>query len=391
MQLAVLLFAVACALPGKGCLKKAMPVMPNNLALAIAAILTGCYGNHICEEDWVGDEAKLVEKHFKFLESLYQVLGSKNFGKSFGSECFKQAFPAVNAMSRTAIVAKIMAITRWLRRKGYNMKTGERLTAAVKALIKLIAAESPATDLEMPAKGMPSEGSGSGSLPVRRRLTHKVSDESVYSVPGQGVPAAGRKLSCQPSEESDEGVLALYGQGRSKPAPLPTKDLEVISSDDDQAIAGLCEDITKKRPASSQKGSVKKKPAAQAEPEKAVEPEVAEEAEKALPKEGTQPEEGLPAEGRVLKRPALQLLESQGSWRESASFGFVMMTKASQKSYIRAKASVHSKPYCLVNVTAGSCADHKALITTLFEFAQGANLTKEIVVAERNGLIAMHG
>ena len=158
-------------------------------------------------------------------------------------------------MARDAIVAKIMVITTWLRRKGYNMKTGERYTAAVKVLLKLITAESPATDFEMPAKGMPSEGSGSGSLPVRRRLTHKVSEESVYSVPGQGMPATGRKLSCQPSEESDEGVLALYGQGRSKPAPLPTKDLEVTSSDDDQAIAGLCEDITKKRPASSQKGS----------------------------------------------------------------------------------------------------------------------------------------
>ena len=85
------------------------------------------------------------------------------------------------------------------------------------------------------------------------------------------------------------------------------------------------------------------------------------------------------------------LLVGAGAWEPSFSFGLMKLTRATGKSYIQAKEKEACKPYCLVNVMGGSCKDHKALGEQLLRFAKAAGLTKEMVVAERDSMIAREG
>ena len=105
----------------------------------------------------------------------------------------------------------------------------------------------------------------------------------------------------------------------------------------------------------------------------------------ALPATGQAPA-ALPATGTGPKKHAVII--AGNAWERSESFGWLKLTKATAKSYIVCKENWGDKPTCLVNVMGSSCFDHKAVAEELLEFAKGPGLDKDLVVAERNGIIS---
>ena len=92
---------------------------------------------------------------------------------------------------------------------------------------------------------------------------------------------------------------------------------------------------------------------------------------------------GASVPAAVLKKPAVaasaagqEMVTELKGWLVSASFGEVKATRASQKSYIQARATASDKPYCLVNIEGKAGVDHKKIVGELVVFAQGAGLNK---------------
>ena len=93
----------------------------------------------------------------------------------------------------------------------------------------------------------------------------------------------------------------------------------------------------------------------------------------------------VPAAGHVQKTEAVaagqEVATELKGWLVSASFGEVKATRASQKSYIQARATASGKPYCLVNIEGKAGVDHRRVVDELV-----AGLNKAQVIAERDAL-----
>ena len=101
--------------------------------------------------------------------------------------------------------------------------------------------------------------------------------------------------------------------------------------------------------------------------------------------------EGMKKPAAAVKKPAAKTWTASSKpteWQSSASFGFLICTKATEKSYIQAKPDLSAKPYCLVNVQGSGGVDHAAVVDQLMEYAKQAGLDKAKVVKAKKSLLA---
>ena len=344
-----LLTSLLLSLPEKG-----MPVIstlkkkPENLqqveklkqqqadVLRLQNVLKSHFPNGIHDNMFVGTEDELGQKHQGFFEAWYVVASKAT--KEQERKAAQQAFPKCPPSYVESLINKARAVRKHVLKKGKNMKTGILMAPWCKQLLAVLSSGNSA---------LPEKGTGKVSaLPVRTSFGSNCSS----SCSGSQVKAAadGGPVPClEKAEESSDSELQLLSQNTALTVASSPASQKVIP-----LVGGLAEEDILEPEASSAK-----KPAAK------------------------------------LKRPASVILHSHvgQAWKPSSSFGFLKATLATEKSYIQNKASLSSKPSCLVNVQGKAGVNHHKIIQELLEFAQQAGLTKAQVVEKKNSMLSKSG
>ena len=367
---------------------------PGCNAHTLAQVLKGHYGDSPSEVEFIGQAEAFIVKHFDGLKAMMEIC--KYLNKELGRAALSKAWPSLPKSSRETILTKLQGVYSFVRKKSHNVKSGARTSEALLALIALQAPSSWVPNLE----GLPAQAKAAATAAPQAK--------------------ASRALKVQVSAEDPEEIASLYGVG---PAPKKHKAaaevVEVGSSQEtpkgaswwseaDQCLvrmSGSCLEQAKMQEGSDgfaiaqwpdgsteqterpnlcaqqlPTTSSKKKPAACKKLAAA-----AADTQDAAP--------ALPVTGTTGHGSAV--LVGGGAWVPSLSFGFMKLTNATGKSYIQAKGTtvpgIVAKPWCLVNVQGGSCKDHKAVAEQLLQFAKAGGLTKDMVVAERDGIISREG
>jgi len=324
-----------------------VPTMPvasdNNVQVEHLSSLVTAHFKDMSEHVWLGDPEEVGKRHWQFLKIWFAATqGALNI--EVERKAFSKAFPKVKDWG--PITSKLRAIRKMLVKKHKNMKTGSNTPFWVKELCGVLCSSLPA-------------GSGNSQK----------EEDSLADMPS-GLPGGGKKpsVAVAPVEEM---VLSQMSVGSST-VTEGVLNLSVQKSHEsiDSASSAAPSPSTKKRPAAASlpaAGHVKKKPSVAGD--------------------------SLPAAGHVKKKPSVaasaagqEVATELKGWLVSASFGEVKATRASQKSYIQARATASDKPYCLVNIEGKAGVDHRKIVDELVVFAQGAGLNKAQVIAEREAL-----
>ena len=238
---------------------------------------------------------------------------------------FKNACPSLGDHDVKQIVNTLHNYKAWLQRKKRNLKNGDRTHPIVLDLVSLVA-------------GKPEEGNKVGTKPEQaepsaplRRLKTKT---NVENTEGKVSP-----IIVAPNFLEDNQSVA------SKPAEGSIEEI-VSSSSEIVPLQELC----KKRPAAKMPA---KRPASQ---------------------------------NSTKEKPAKA--QKGDCWCASQSFGFLKVTKASEKAYIQAREEKGKNPFCLVNVAVGKRDLQNQIMAKLLEEAKKPGLTKAQLVEIKNNLLA---
>ena len=327
--------------------KPVVPTMPvatdNSVQVEHLSSLVTAHFKDMSEHMWVGDPEEVGKRHWQFLKIWFSATqGALNI--ELERKAFSKAFPKVKDWN--PITSKLRAIRKMLLKKNKNMKTGSNTPFWVKELCAVL------------SSSFHSGGTSSSSSQI----------EAAPDCMPSGLPEGGKKssVSAAPVEDMKEIQLSQMSIGSS------TVTEGVLALDCPATPKTSIESVSSGSP-----GSTKKRPAGASVPAAVLK----------------KPAVAFSAADHVLKKPAVaasaagqEVATELKGWLVSASFGEVKATRASQKSYIQARATARDKPYCLVNIEGKAGVDHKKIVEELIVFAQGAGLNKAQVIAERDSL-----
>ena len=208
------------------------------------------------------------------------------------------------------------------------------------------------------------ERAGKGSKPARR-LNQKTPEKEALAEPAkankpaEAVPEEGREHTEEPEEGKEPGEEPEEGKGKfqmvfaspSTPSMHSNEGSVVTLSSTSSGFisATALKKPACKRPAAATGGPAEKKPAM-------------------APK---QPGKKAPKQ----------------TWVESASFGWIKATKATEKAYIQARHDETSKAYCLVNIGLAKGPQQDAVMEKLMAEAIKVGLSKAQLVELKNSLL----
>ena len=292
-------------------------------------------------------------------------------------KAFSKAFPKVKDWG--PITSKLRAIRKMLLKKNKNMKTGSNTPFWVKELCAVLCSSLPAGSTtnsqkeEDAPKDMPSGLPEGGTQKIAAVAPVEEMVLSQMSVGSSTLTEGVLNLSGKKSHESICSSSSADGNPATKKRP---------------AAASTKKRPAKKRPAAA---STKKRPAGASLPEAGHVLKKPGVAASAAGQEVATELKGpagaiVPAEAVAASAAGQEVATELKGWLVSASFGEVKATRASQKSYIQARATATDKPYCLVNIEGKPGVDHRRIVDELVVFAQAAGLNKAQVIAERDAL-----
>ena len=264
------------------------------------------------------------------------------------------ANPKLSVTDKDTILSRLQLYKQWLQRKKKNLKSGQKTDLAVLHVLKALGAAVEEEKKEP----------GKGSKPARR-LNQKTPEKEALAEPAkankpaEAVPEEGREHTEEPEEGKEPGEEPEEGKGKfqmvfaspSTPSMHSNEGSVVTLSSTSSGFisATALKKPACKRPAAATGGPAEKKPAM-------------------APK---QPGKKAPKQ----------------TWAESASFGWIKATKATEKAYIQARHDETSKAYCLVNIGLAKGPQKGAVVEKLMAEAIKVGLSKAQLVELKNSLL----